>query len=177
MYNPRRRNQYDKRDSLELGDKAEVMFRRLAEKRGWTLSDATFEDNINKHWDLLMVKGKDGYRVDIKAMKRLSRGDSPVQDKWVWIELHGVRPNDKGWLYGGEADLIGFEKKTSFVIVKRTDLIRLVESLVDNKALVHSSREAKYKIYNRPGRPDRITLLEMDKLDSIKWDEWAKSPI
>jgi len=177
MYSSNRRNQYDKRDSLELGDKAEVVFRRLAEKRGWKLTDATFEGNVNEHWDFLMVKGKDSYKTDIKAMKRLSRNDLAVQDKWVWVELHGVRPHDKGWLYDGKADLISFEKQTSFVIIKRTNLITLVESLVDHKTLVHSSREAKYRIYNRPGRPDRITLIETDKLNHIKWDEWAKSSV
>jgi hypothetical protein len=33
------------------------------------------------------------------------------------------------------------------------------------------SREAKYKIYRRPGRWDRITMIETDKLNPIKWDE------
>ena len=174
MYSSNRRNQYDKKDSLELGDKAEVVFKRLAEKRDWNLADATFDENVNEHWDFLMVKGNDSYKIDVKAMKRLSRDDSSVQDKWVWIELHGVRPNDKGWLYDGKADLISFEKTNSFVIVKRTDLIALVERLVEYKTLVHSSKEAKYRVYNRSGRPDRITLIETDKLNPIKWDEWAK---
>ena len=158
-----------------LGDIAEDVFRRLAAERDWELTDATFEENVSEHWDYLMVKGKHSYKIDVKAMKRLSRDDSSVQDKWVWIELHGVRPYDKGWLYDGKADLISFEKISSFIIVKRTDLIMLVKSLVDDKTLVHRSREAKYKIYNRQGRPDKITLIETDKLSSIKWDEWVKS--
>ena len=169
-----RRNKYDKKDSLELGDRAEVVFRRLAETRSWRLTNASFEENINDHWDFLMVNDKESHRVDVKAMKRLSRDDSSVQDKWVWIELHGVRPHDKGWLYDGKADLLSFEKTNSFIIVKRTDLITLVERLVDHKTRVHTSKEAKYKVYNRRSRPDRITLIETDRLDSIKWDEWAK---
>ena len=174
MNNDSRRNQYDTKDSLDLGDKAENVFRRLAEKRGWKLAEASFDCNVNEHWDFLMQKASDSYKIDVKAMKRLSRGDPDVQDKWVWIELHGVRPYDKGWLYGGKADLLSFEKVASFVIVKRLDLITLVERLVDYKSLVHSSREAKYKTYSRSGRPDKITLIETDKLDSIKWDEWLK---
>ena len=170
-----RRNRYDRKDSLELGDKAENVFRRLAEKRGWKLAEASFECNVNEHWDFLMQKTSDSYKIDVKAMKRLSRSDSDVQDKWIWVELHGVRPHDRGWLYDGKANLISFEKTTSFVIVKRTDLIELVEHLVDNKTLVQSSREAKYRVYNRPGRPDRITLIEMDKLSPVKWDEWEKT--
>ncbi|APH11923.1 hypothetical protein ASJ33_01520 [Dehalococcoides mccartyi] len=174
MNNDSRRNKYDTKDSLELGDKAELVFRRLAEKRGWELTEASFDCNVNEHWDFLMQRGSDNFKIDVKAMKRLNRGDLDVQDRWIWIELHGVRSQDQGWLYHGKADLISFEKMTSFVIVKRTDLIELVERLVDNKTLVHSSREAKYRVYNRPGRPDRITLIETDTLNPIKWDEWDK---
>jgi len=169
-----RRNRYDKKDSLEIGDRAENIFKRMAVSRGWELEDAPEESNINEHWDFLMKKENESYKVDIKGMKRVRRSDQSVQDEWVWIELHGVRPYDRGWLYDGKADLISFEKMTSFVIVKRIDLIALVEKQVDLKTLVHSPGEAKYRIYNRSGRPDRITLIEMDKLNLIKWGEWAK---
>ena len=67
MYGPNWRNQYDKKDSLELGDKAEVVFRRLAEERGWKLTDATFEENVNEHWGFIMVRNKDNHKIDVKA--------------------------------------------------------------------------------------------------------------
>ena len=60
------------------------------------------------------------------------------------------------------------------MIVKRTELITLVEALADLETAVSSAREAKYKVYRRPGRPDKITLIETEKLGAIKWDEWAK---
>jgi site-specific DNA-methyltransferase (adenine-specific) len=131
--------------------------------------------NVNDHWGLLIEKGKEKYRVDVKGMKRLSRHDSNVQDKWLWIELHGVRERDRGWLYGGKAELMAFEKKESFVIVRRGDLIKSVGKLVDLNTTVRSARAARYKVYSRPGRPDRITLIETERLKSIEWDEWSKS--
>ena len=108
-------------------------------------------------------------------MKRLSRRDSSVQDEWIWIELHGVREHGRGWLYDGKAELMAFEKKGSFVVVRRDDLIKLVEQLVDVNTTAHSARAARYKVYSRPGRPDRITMIETKKLAGISWDEWPKS--
>jgi site-specific DNA-methyltransferase (adenine-specific) len=170
-----KRNKYDRRDCLEIGQKAEDVLGRIAAQRGWKVTVASNYANINDHWDLLIEKGVERYRVDVKGMKRLSRRDSSVQDKWIWIELHGVRETDRGWLYDGKAELIAFEKEGAFLIVRRDDLIKLVGQLVDMNTTVHSAKAAGYKVYSRPGRPDKITMVETEKLKSIEWDEWPKS--
>ncbi len=169
-----KRNRYDTRDCLEIGERAEDAFARIARKRGWKVTIASGYANINDHWDLLIEKGAERYRVDVKGMKRVSRHDPSVQDKWLWIELHGVRENDRGWLYDGKAELIAFEAEASFVIVRRNDLIKLVEQLVDMNATARSAKDARYKVYSRPGRPDKIAMIEMEKLVDIQWDEWPK---
>ena len=169
-----KRNKYDQRDCLEMGEKAEDVFARIAAQKGWKVTTASNYANINDHWDFLIQKGAERYRVDVKGMKRFSRYDPGVQDNWIWIELHGVREHDRGWLYDGKADLIAFEKKGSFVVVRRDDLIKLVEQLVDMNTTVHSAKDARYKVYSRPGRPDRITMIETEKLAGIRWDEWPK---
>ena len=107
-------------------------------------------------------------------MKRVQRSDNNVQDKWIWIELHGVRPKDNGWLYG-KSKVIAFETKESFLLVKRCDLISLVEKYVDMNSEVYSAQEARYKIYQRRGRADKITMIETDKLKEIKFTEWKKN--
>lgn len=170
-----KRNKFDNRDSLEIGEKAEKIFAKLAERKGWTVIEASHNENINEHWDFLIYKPSESYKVDVKAMKRLSRYDSSVQDTWFWVELHGVRHYDPGWLYGGKADLIAVEKGEAFVIVKRVDLIELVERVVDRDAIVFSAKEAKYKVYNRHGRPDKISMIETKTIETIKWDEWQKN--
>jgi len=172
-----KRNKYDKRDCLEIGQKAEAVFAGIAATTGWRVKAASNYTNINDHWDLLIERGAEKYRVDVKGMKRLSRRDPNVQDKWIWIELHGVREHDRGWLYDGKAELMAFEKKGSFVIVKRDDLIKLVEQVVDLNTTAYSARAARYKVYSRPGRPDRIAMIETEKLKSIEWDEWPKSSV
>ncbi len=88
--------------------------------------------------------------------------------------LYGVRPYDEGWIYGAKSDLIAFEKMNSFIIVKRSDLINLIPRIIDMNSLVRKVEDAKYKIYQRESRPDKISLIEIEKLNDIKWDEWEK---
>ncbi len=169
-----RRNIYDYRDSLELGTSAEEKFKKIAKSKKWVIKLASRNEDKNEHWDCEIFKKTESYKVDVKAMKRVSRHDSETQDVWLWIELHGVRVDDRGWLYGDKADLIAFELCKSFIIVEREQLIRLVEELVDFDRKVYTSLEAKYKVYSRRGRPDRITLVEAKKLFGIKWAVWGK---
>ena len=169
-----RRNKYDHKDSLEIGDNAEEMFKKIAIKKGWSIQEATQRQNIDEHWDFLIWCNSEKYRIDVKAMKRMSRKDPGVQDIWLWVELHGVRSYDRGWLYAGKSDLIAIERRTSFLIVKRNDLIKLSEKLIDKTSRVFSARNAKYKIYQRTGRPDIISMIEIEKLKTIEWDIWQK---
>ena len=168
------RNRYDKKDSLELGNSAEIFFYRISQNRGWSIKKSSDNENINEHWDFLIEKHGEKYRVEVKSMKRISRDDTDVQDEWVWIEFHGVRDYDLGWLFGGKSELIAFEQKDRFFIVKRESLILLAANVVDFSVSVQESKDAKYKLYQRSGRPDKMSLIESKKLKPILWDEWKK---
>lgn len=168
------RNQYDTRDCLERGESAEQRFARLAIARGYRVSASSARQDIDEHWDLLITKPGETYRVDIKAMKRIARSDARAQDAWVWIELRSVRADDAGWLFGGKADWIAFERVASFVIVPRAALVALIPKIVDTKSRVTKPADAKYKVYQRANRPDLLTLVEMTQLDKIKIAEWQK---
>ena len=171
------RNQFDTKDCLERGERAETQFARLAVSRGWKVTEAIDRQDIDDHWDVLIEKGAERYRVDVKAMKRIKRGDANVQDRWVWIELRGVREGERGWLFGGKADWIAFERAKSFVIVERKTLAALILKLVDPKAIVTSPALAHYKVYQRPHRLDKLTLIETTQLDTIRLAEWGKTEI
>ena len=109
-----RRNKYDTKDCLNLGDRAEVIFKKIARSKGWDVKEATERQNIDEHWDYLIKKDSKSFKVDVKAMKRISRSNQDVQDSWFWVEFHGVRSYDRGWLYDGKADLIAVERKIHF---------------------------------------------------------------
>jgi hypothetical protein len=167
------RNQFDTRDCAERGLRAEEQFAALARARGYHLTPASSAQNIHEHWDWLMVRDEERLRVDVKAQKRLSRQDAGVQDTWVWVELHGVRPYDRGWLYDGQADLLAFEQRASFLLVVRLTLVDLVARLVDLTRRVAVPAQATYAVYQRSGRPDALTLIEVARVREVAWDEWA----
>ena len=173
MQNTNSRNRFDKKDSLELGEKAEELFVEIARKSGWQVSDSSKDENINEHWDFRIVKDELDFRVEVKAAKRIHRNDRGVQFEYTWVEIHGVRPKDTGWLFG-KADLIAFEKETSFIFIKRLDLLAVVNKKVNLVAKVSDPRDALYKIYMREKRKDKLTLLPSNDIEEIKFMEWKK---
>jgi len=142
----------------------------IAASKDLFVRKSTFGEDSHQHWDVLL---KNDCKVDVKAMKRIQRADESVQDEWTWVELHGVRPHDRGWLYG-QSKIIAFETNDSFLLVKREDLISLVHKYVNFDTKVNYAREAKYKVYQRKGRADEITMIETEKLKEILYKEWKK---
>ncbi|HCB01539.1 MAG TPA: hypothetical protein DEP19_04075 [Anaerolineae bacterium] len=174
MFTKNSRNRYDKKDSLELGRRAEDAFARLAIQHGFKVTASSGKENIDEHIDYVIERDGKSHKVDVKSIKRKSRGDKELQDEFLWIELHSVRKNNQGWLYDGKADLIAFELKESFRIVERLELIKLVEKLLDFEAKVTSSKEALYKVYSRKDRYDLLTMIKSEDLVGIKYVDWEK---
>ena len=171
MFTPNTRNQYDRKDCLELGHTAEDIFVRMAAQRGWEIKPASPGENIDDHFDYRIKRGQEAYKVEVKGKKRIGRADASTQEKMVWIELHGVRIHDAGWLFG-KADLIAFQMNASFRLVKRQDLVALVCKLIDYKSKVATPKDALYKTYSRPGRSDILTMLRYEDLKGVLWAEW-----
>ncbi len=172
MQSSNSKNRFDKKDSLELGEKAEGLFILIAVKHGWKISASTREQNIEEHWDYLIEKDDQEFKVEVKAEKRIQRKDDDSQAHFTWVELRNVR-GKVGWLFG-KADLIAFEKEKTFFFVKRLDLLALVNQKVNLVAKVKSAKDALYKIYTREGRKDKLTLLPTSDIDPIKFMEWKK---
>ncbi len=172
MQSSNSKNRFDKKDSLELGEKAEGLFILIAVKHGWKISASTREQNIEEHWDYLIEKDDQQFKVEVKAEKRIQRKDDDSQAHFTWVELRNVR-GKVGWLFG-KADLIAFEKEKTFFFVKRLDLLALVNQKVNLVAKVKSAKDALYKIYTREGRKDKLTLLPTSDIDPIKFMEWKK---
>ena len=170
MFTRNKRNQYDKKDSLELGQKAEGRFAVLAQQKGWTVTDASKRGNVEDHYDYEISKDDQHLKVDVKSNKRVSRKAKNVQDDFIWVEFRTVRDTN-GWLFGA-ADLIAFENQSGFKIVERKALVRVINMLVKIHIKVDKPEDALYKVYNRKGRPDEITLIKSSDLDSILWALW-----
>lgn len=168
------RNKFDKRDSLEMSLSSSELFKKAGKAYSWLITDATREQDMNEHWDyMIWLTDEIQKKVELKAMKRMSRSGE-VQDTWAWIELHGVRAWDKGWLINSKADLICFERKNRFEFYRRLELLGEVLKLVDLTNWVTSAGQAKYKLYSREKRPDILTMVEFSKLSNIIDFTWKK---
>jgi hypothetical protein len=63
---------------------------------------------------------------------------------------------------------------SSFIFVKRLDLLAAVNKKVNLVAKVRNPTEALYKIYTRDRRKDKLTLLPTSDIEEIKIMEWKK---
>lgn len=164
-------NQHDHDHScLTIGNNAERYFVELAKERGIVVKEATKKQNIYEHWDYLLIKDNQEFKVDIKSMKRISRDDKSFQDEWFWIEFKSVI--GQGWIYG-KADFLVFERETEFWFISRKKLLKRALELV-KKEYVSSSSKAHYKLYTRSGRKDLISLMEYSKIKDLVVRKWKK---
>ena len=100
--------------------------------------------------------------TDIKDRKSIKRNE-PKNDRYLWIELR----NDygfKGWVYG-KANYIAFKQATQWLFVWREDLVKLVREKVKK---VYDNEFPLYKLKNRYGSQDIITLIDSQDINSIK---------
>ena len=166
------RNQYDRNgECLKQGNLAEKRFEKMASEREWTFRHANENEDKYQHWDYAIAKARLWFRVEVKGLKKLHRHDAEVQDRIVWVELKGVR--DKGWIYGGRADLIAFELFTGFIIVERKDLAELVDCLVERVEAKYGE-DGLYKLFHREDRNDETSQILTDDLKPLVWQEWKE---
>jgi len=110
--------------------------------------------------------------IDVKAKKRVNRGDSSYQDELIWLEFKNVQGRE-GWLCG-ETDIIAFERNDDFVLVRRKRLLEMAMSKCNIDDRVTSSRAALYRGYQRHGRKDLISLIKMKDVLEVKHTIWKK---
>jgi hypothetical protein len=120
---------------------------------------ATKDQDIHEHWDV-----RDGpTRYDVKAMKRWSRSNPRPTDRIHFIELRNVKGH-LGWVYG-DADYIVFETRAYWLVVPRKKLAFFVEEITEKNE--HSAIPAVYKLYQRNGRKDLMTVVPTMDLLSL----------
>ena len=144
----------------QQGKRAEVCFKGLAERRGYTVIQTSAASNMREHIDFILAMDDepDKIAIDVKARKKVSRSSNEYDDENVWIEFNNVRGN-LGWLYG-KADKIAFERAFDFVLVDRESLREYCEATV-SPVLGKSTEEAIYKSFQRKGRKDIISRVPM----------------
>jgi hypothetical protein len=151
-------------------NETETKFSAQAIKRDYKVVHAdSYQDRI-EHWDFIIQKNGFPITVEVKGQKRINRHDMHPQCEWIWIELVGITGHN-GWLYG-KSDVIAFETDYGFLLVNRKKLIEIVDKKVNHKEYVDCSWDAKYKVYQRFGRDDMLTLINRSDIEEIKHIKW-----
>jgi hypothetical protein len=168
--------------SVMEGAKSEASFEEIAKKRGNTVTKADNKTDIHNHIDYFM-ENKSGTKtsVDVKGMKRVSRGGERTEDI-QWIEFLNVKGN-KGWILG-DAELIAFEAESFFYLFKRIDLLDFCTEKCSREKQNNPRSmpgrgmlRSNYTPYRRTAhkRLDSIILAPMsDFLNNIAHLKWKK---
>lgn len=98
-----------------------------------------------------------------RAQKKNRRADNTPDYNINWVELKNVRGNP-GWLFG-KADYIAFEGEKDWIVCRRTDIIKLIDSKVTNKSIDKS--RSLYTYYQRNGRQDIVVKVLSSDLRNI----------
>jgi hypothetical protein len=133
---------------FEIGQTAEQRFAELLEGS----RRATTQEDMYEHWD---VMSETGMKFDVKAMKKWKRTDAEPTDRIHYVELRNVR-GELGWIYG-KADYIAFETRAHWIVVPRKKLVFFIEGVTENNE--RSDKPAVYKLYQREGRKDLMTVV------------------
>ncbi len=153
------RNEFDKTGKAsKQGANAEQEFKNALD--GFFGSNIELTGVDNGQFDHIDFRCNLSMDVDVKSIK------DPAT---LWIEFKNVGGYD-GWLYGS-ATHFAFERKDSFQIVTKKDLIDLVDKLVDFDTMVSSPKDCMYKMYSRKkyGRDDLLSKIHPDDLYSIPY--------
>jgi hypothetical protein len=100
--------------------------------------------------------------TDIKDRKSLKRGQ-PKNDRYLWIEIKNPY-GFHGWAFG-KAHYIAFKQESQWLFVWREDLVDLLKRKVEKKFVKDFPL---YKLYNRSGSKDVLTLIDSQDIKSIK---------
>jgi hypothetical protein len=143
-------------DSAIKGYKTEIYFhwlmRHLSNVSDVIRSSAN-DDRVN-HIDFF-VHWADGNvdAVDVKSQSNISRNDASIinddQNPLAWVQLHGKKIDNRGWLHESKSTLFAFETATEFRLVKKGELEDYVEKHVNFSNVVSDPSQALLAVYKR----------------------------
>jgi hypothetical protein len=152
------------------GDNAVDLFKKIALSKNYTFRDATREEDIYKHFDIVMYdETMKETKVDVKARKKLNRVETDYMVDHMWVECYNVF-GSLGWLYG-EANIIAQQIDKYFMLIDRVELALFISNKLENK-LVTERRDALYKMYQRKDRKDILTLIKLSDLPVESYCTW-----
>ena len=163
----------DNHDCADRGFSAEVIFKQLAEEKGYSVKIASREMQYS-HVDFVLNKDNKEWRVDVKGAKKKKRTDDLVDYSVIWLEFRNGN-GGFGWLVRENGcSHIAFELENEFILVGRKELKELADKLCNLEKKVDAAKKAMYCGYKRFGRQDLLSLIKTEDLKQIPHSIWPK---
>jgi|TARA_R110000851_G_scaffold256487_1_gene408928 hypothetical protein len=124
---------------------------------------ANDEQDMFEHWDVKGLFKGEVLKFDVKGKKKVNRADANSQDEIAWIEGTNVW-GKPGWIKG-KADYIVFERNDYWLVVDREELYDHVVKKVKENGV--QKGRGIYKVYQRAGRQDKITMVPFDNIEKL----------
>lgn len=160
--------------SNAMGARAESRFAKVAAQCGMLMRHATPDEDRREHWDMLVSPPLLGrkpdtgmLRIEVKAMKRIRRGDARPSESYMWLELE-TSPDAQGRRYPGwaresAADYFAFEQQDGFLCVPRATVATLASRALRQGRRALSPHNAPehflYRLYSRARGRGLLTLV------------------
>ncbi len=155
---------------LRKGKEVEEQLKNRLREIGHHFEESTDHEDKYHHFDLKINERG----IDVKGLKKISRSDKAPTEHFHWVEIKNVSGKN-GWAYSSCGYII-FETNDYWVIVETLELQDLVKNKVV-KEYVDNTSEALYKLYQRKGRKDIITLVKTIDLMKIAYCVLDKSDV
>ncbi len=136
---------------LSAGKKTEERFKELLLKSNILTTNSSEEEDIHDHVDLNIV-----YKIDVKGVKKIRRHDTEPNENFHYVEIKNVN-GQTGWAWATEVDFFVFETNNYWIVVEKEQLQELIKQKVIKEFM---PTPTAYKLYQREGRKDIITLVE-----------------
>lgn len=147
--------------------------RSILHALGGRMAWATEREDVEDHVDLWWTRrcGSDGSTlrcgIDVKGMRKLSRGDAEPSNDITWLETRNVH-GKPGSLYG-KATYIAFIRIGKVLVVDRRKLLSFALAKIEGKPVVVDRPNACYVPYSRIrwGRDDITFMARLDDIEAI----------
>lgn len=141
-------------------------FINLAKERRFTCMLASPFDLMYAHREVRLVKGPYNQEDFWLMVRPLSSGPAPAP-KGVWLQVHGVRPDDDGYIISGQSHFVALQTDKEFLICSRRALWAYIDKHVLRET-VTTPEQADHRYYKPGPLNEAITWISLDALTSWK---------
>jgi len=122
-------------------------FVSLAKSRRFTCMLGSPFETMYAHREVRLVKGPYNQEDFWLVVRPTPAADAPAPAKdGVWLQMHGMRPDDEGWIISGQSHFVALQTPTEFLICNRRALWAYVDKHV-LREVVATPQQADHRCF------------------------------